>query len=392
MFSRRLVMASALATLAAGGAARAQGGPPDVVRIPVRQNFGRLWTVVRINGGEPVRFMIDTGADGYVVDAGVAQQLGLKPSLPAEVAGVVSSKGVRGFWTPKIVIGDAFADQDVYMFGADFEDFIKGALPGWLLQAYKSELDFQAGELRLYPSGGPDLTGYEAVKLIHRERVGAVGGGALQPKRIRDPQMLINVELDGHTLRVVLDTGAPSILTLFPYANRGLGLWKQDGARDVGGAGVSGAYRGRQVRADSLKIGGSEIKAPVVTLVDPTRTNYMDVDGLLGLDALRRFNLSIDAAGGKLWLKPNGAFNMAQRIDRSGLEGYSRQGKIHVEGVVAGSAAEKAGLKAGDVIDPPGGTAAFWWSLEGAPGEVIEFTTQRDGQAAPTRLVLKDVV
>ena len=389
MLSRRVVLgsgflASNLAVLKAAAA------PADVIRIPIRVSSGRLWTSVSLDGRDPVRFMIDTGSGGYLIDDDTAVALGLKSSLPTSIAGVVGSRDARGYWVSQVVVGGALRDTDAYMVATPFEDFIKGALPGWFLGVYKSEIDFTGNEIRLYPSGGPDLTGYERLKLIrHNIDVRPMTPGM---QRARDPHLTVLVELDGQKLRLTIDTGAPSMVTLFPSASRYVDLWKTQGARGGKGRGVSGGYDMRMARADTLKIGGSVISRPVISVVDPSRTAYNKVDGLLGLDAIRRFQWVVDAAGGEVAIKPNGAFGLAQRIDRSGLEGQSSGGRIRVTGVLPDSPAQAAGLRPGDVIATKEGSRAFWNALQGAPGEVVEFEVQRDGKAMPVRIVLKDIV
>ena len=393
MFTRRSLTAALAAGLAAPTAGFA-GQPPAPTRLPLRVSYNRLWTPVKLDGKGPFRFMIDTGADDYVVDPGFAEETGLKKTLSRDVAGLVGDENRNVYWASQVVIGDALKDQNVTMISGHLGDFVVGAIPAWVLGAFTTELDFPAGEMRIYDGGGPPLDGFERVRLAHRERR---LGGHLNAATIVDPSLMTDVVLNGKTLRVCIDTGSPNALTLYPPAVRRMGLWNADKWLPSPGRGVTGAFDGRTVRLDTLQFGGSTLERPLINLIDPTRTSYgsEEIDGLLGMDMIRRFNLVLDAKQHALWLKPNPMLGQVQRFDRSGLHcapGADR--RLRVVAVMPDSPAAKSGVEKGDVVLPHSkdGAMGFWWALSGGPGEVVQFDIERDGKVQPVQLVLKDLI
>lgn len=79
-------------------------------------------------------------------------------------------------------------------------------------------------------------------------------------------------------------------------------------------------------------------------------TSYPFVGGLLGNDLLRRFNLVINYPQREIHLLPNSRFNDAFDYAYTGMATYYLSGKVVVEDIVAGSPAEKAGLKVDDIL------------------------------------------
>lgn len=192
---------------------------------------------------------------------------------------------------------------------------------------------------------------------------------------------------------MILDTGAPGLVTLFPQTVRDSGLWALPGMAR-GGGGLTGGYQGKLARMKALNIAGLTIDRPMVELIDPAtaHSSAEGVHGLIGMEALRRFYIAIDANKGSIAFRPNGAFRQALRYNRSGLE----FGGGAVRAVAPASPAAKADVAVGDrIILPDTGPdtfRAFRWSLEDAPGTVVEFTALRGGERRPVRLVLEDLI
>jgi predicted metalloprotease with PDZ domain len=73
-------------------------------------------------------------------------------------------------------------------------------------------------------------------------------------------------------------------------------------------------------------------------------------DNTLGTGYLSRFMITFDFQGRKMYLKPSARFAEPSRHDLSGAHLLRIQGQTRVHSVDAGSAAERAGIKAGDSI------------------------------------------
>jgi C-terminal processing protease CtpA/Prc len=136
------------------------------------------------------------------------------------------------------------------------------------------------------------------------------------------------------------------------------------------------------------------MKNPTVELIHSGGEAQLGFDGLLGMDALRRFTLTLDAGNNRLWVKANGAVDQAFRYNRSGIVNGPVQGRAGIVAVIPDSPAEKAGLRVGDVLLHPHGETIsdLMWQLSDAPGTVIEIQVERNGQRIPARLVLAELI
>jgi len=79
-------------------------------------------------------------------------------------------------------------------------------------------------------------------------------------------------------------------------------------------------------------------------------TNYPQLAGLIGNDILRRFNLIINYARSEIYILPNSNFYLPFDYSYTGLSIGLIEGKVIATDIMAGSPAEKAGLREGDII------------------------------------------
>ena len=113
-------------------------------------------------------------------------------------------------------------------------------------------------------------------------------------------------------------------------------------------------------------------------------TSYPYIGGLLGNDILRRFNMIINYPQREIHLQPNGHFTDAFDYAYTGMATYYIGGRIVVEDIIAGSPADKAGLKVDDILIGVGNNFSnnimqYKTQLQNATGKIKMFVS-RDGK------------
>jgi predicted aspartyl protease len=111
----------------------------------------------------------------------------------------------------------------------------------------------------------------------------------------------LEVKLNNHAARLQIDTGAGGLLISRSVAEHA-GL-KQLSRLEVGGIGDQGAKGGYIAYADSIRIGSLEFQDCTVRVLD-SRNVMDDTDGLIGMDVLAQFLVTLDFPMRKLVLSP----------------------------------------------------------------------------------------
>ena len=348
----------------------------------------RLWVGASINDGNPLMFVIDTGASGNFLRPELAKKLGLS----VLDGGVVGGVGGRSTTTAIVVarevaIGGVMRQPRVlfstYDFGRGLPDDAAGLFAAGLFTEYDTDLDFAGGNWRIWPKG---RDGAPKGTKLDDSAITMLGG------RRGSERMYVTAVLDGKPYRLLVDTGAPGSLLLFPRASARSGLFEGRAYAPQATRGFGGAASklSRKVRAERLQLGPLTLKRPFVTLMDPAQTTAFDVDGVLGLPLISLFDISTQAQPGRLWLARNTLKPTADPYGRSGLW-FSRQGNdTIVVAVGTGSPAEAAGIRTGDAVIAPAGIADTIRLVEGEAGREVTLSIRRDGTASERRLTLAD--
>ncbi|HVB02525.1 MAG TPA: PDZ domain-containing protein [Chitinophagaceae bacterium] len=77
---------------------------------------------------------------------------------------------------------------------------------------------------------------------------------------------------------------------------------------------------------------------------------YPELGGLIGIDLLRRFNITLNYPAGEIYIIPNTHFYDPFDYSYTGLVIYFIDGKVRITDVMKGSPAEKAGFQPGDLL------------------------------------------
>ncbi len=327
-------------------------GPADrVVERPATVVNNLVVLEVRVNDGQPVSFILDTGASTSVVDTAAAARAGLKTGAAgqattgggaveaAEIAGARLSIGPL-VWNPLPLVA-----IDLSGLRAGLGHPIDGILGYDVFARHVVEIDYRAHAVRFHP----------AEAWTRPSDVDEV------PLRLVEQIPLIDVRLRGsgageRTARLELDTGQTGALTLTQeYVERErLIAAKHPKQAITAGAILAGRVPAYVTRLDAIAIGGVQLGRPVATIA---AAEVAGVDGetvgLLGGEVLRRFDVFVDYSRSRVLLRRNRDLELPLEFDMSGIS-FSAFGddmtSYRVRSVLPGSPAASAGVMIGDVM------------------------------------------
>lgn len=336
LIGRRELLAGGFVLGLAGTAKAGVSTLPDV-DIPVRIDNNQLWTGVWLDKQGPFRFAVASGANAFRIWEGLATKAKLNPMPNA--AALRSGATANFYQVEELLIGGACALTKVPLasWRQDFPPKTVGALP--LIQDRVTVFDWQGGMMRSLKERPADRAGHERVELVYESKW-----------PVWTP--VVRAKVAGKDVRLRVDTGYRGPVNLFGNTVQSLGLW--DGAgpfydrhNDYNGDKVTV----RTARRGDLEIGGVRIAAPLMDL-DRGAAGRRDtsIDGVIGMEVLRRMAVMIDQPRRDLWLKPLANFEEGWNHDRAGFNADDKDGAWFVTQIDAGSPAERSGLKVGDRI------------------------------------------
>lgn len=339
---------AALLVLALGGPAGADAVPPDAAVATLE--FGQAPEPNRIpldlapEGAGPLPVWLSTGASFSVFTPLAARAIGVSVRRAKHDPYRRATRLGRDL---QFFVDTRSSDTGTRM-GWEY-----GMLGGNFLQDYVVEIDFAMRTVRFIDPGRYEVP--EAAK---------ESGEAVVPIALPMNRPVVEIELDGRPLRVLIDTAAPVGLVLSGAAARAIGI--DDRALPDAGTFIAtpGPMQVRFTEIGSLSLGGLAV-GPVPTFVSPHGWYNIagETDSVVGYDVLSRFLIRIDYPRKRMWLRresrevPFLGADYASMRAAGALVREDAVGEIAVLAVHAGGVAERRGVRRGDQLlrDGPGG-------------------------------------
>ena len=191
---------------------------------------------------------------------------------------------IRSRWLETLPMKERIAELEAYLASANGED------PETLrrLQFYLAFLKQQA------------IEPHKACRLVSATDTAEIPFVNLMRDATHIRAFGLDVKLNDHDARLQIDTGASGLLISRSVADHA-GL-KQFSATEVGGIGSQGRKDAYTTFADDIKIGSLEFKDCTVEVVG--KGSVADSDGLIGMDVLSHFLVTLDYPMRKLLLAP----------------------------------------------------------------------------------------
>jgi clan AA aspartic protease (TIGR02281 family) len=292
MVSRRRIAALCALALIPAFPVRAFDLPDKSLADPTRSldAAGRLTVEVRVNGGGPYRFMVDTGASASVISSGVATALGLKVDGRTNLHSIAGVQAADTVKVAALAVGSRIRRDLTMTVLPDANLEAAGILGLDWLGSQGLLLNFSADEMSV-GAGQPYGDGRTITVPVGLRRSGL---------------SLLRGGVPGGSVLAFLDTGSTTTvgnMALMEMAlnNRGIvSAWTDITLRSVTGQ----ALPGRLATLAKLTLGDIRMRnVPVV--FGPVHTfEYWNIDGpalLIGADVLRNFDsVSLDFSRGQV--------------------------------------------------------------------------------------------
>jgi hypothetical protein len=363
-----------------------------VTTIPFDLVNNHIYVDGRIDG-KPARFLVDTGGSNLLTPA-AARKFGLTGEGKLAAGGVGDERvDLSLAHAQEVRVGNAVLAKPVF-YVIDLGDLPKvegvaaDGLVGYeMFRRFGVEIDYANHRLVMSDPA----------------KFAAPADGVAIPFQLDERIPIVTGNLDGLPMRISIDTGSRSSLTLHaPFVKDNHLVEKYHAAPEaVMGWGVGGASRGRPARFGTLQIGDVRIDgiAGDMYLGNKGAFTSPDLTGNLGGGVLRRFDVAFDYAKKIMYLAPNADWvGKPDAFDRSGLWLLGDSDAFKVVDVAADSAALKAGMQLNDRVLAIGGEAigthslAEWRErLRSLPaGTHVAIRFMRDDKEQTADLVLAD--
>lgn len=309
---------------------------------------------VRVNGSEPLNFVLDSGAAATVIidsRATRALQLEIQGELP--VSGVGTGPDPVAHIVPEtdLAVGEVslegnsviFLPLDSIPFFDDLDHvYFDGVIGAPFFKRFIVEIDH---DRRLVSFSEPAA----AVERI--ERLGDDWREVPLDIDAGAPYMTVQVDAGQGSpvdVKLLVDTGARGAVSLTPSTDDRLQkpLEYFQSVSD----GLSGEVFSQVAMAESLSVSGYRLQRLPVSYAIAGGEDENGSNGILGNEVLQQFNLVFDYSHERLFLLPNSNFAAPIEADRSGLQLRPHTAGGIVKRIAPDSTGQASPLQVGDII------------------------------------------
>lgn len=281
--------------------------------IPITMAAGgtRPLVAVTINGTQK-QFLLDTGGYATQVSTETAEELKL-PLFDSNLKllfldGSASSRvaKVESFGLGRMA--DKNTELSTSTFGDN--DLFSGLLAADYMGKYDIELDFAGGKMNYFsPDHCPGNVVYWPAAAI-----------AVVPMRFPDHHLILDVSLDGHPFRAIVDTGAPGTTLSMAEAKRVFDITAEDKDKDFEHIFQKLSFEGLEIANPRIaiipdKVGSKDPNNSFVTGSRVKRIDDLDPTApkmLIGMNILSKLRLYIAFSENKIYVTPGAPLAMVK--------------------------------------------------------------------------------
>ncbi|HKQ10489.1 MAG TPA: pepsin/retropepsin-like aspartic protease family protein [Rhizomicrobium sp.] len=273
--------------------------------IPITMAAGgaRPLVAVTINGTQK-QFLLDTGGYATQISATAAEELKLPVTESyvkmLDLYGNVSTQAVK---VDTFVLG-RLGDRNTRMPILTLPEnaLYSGLLAADYMGKYDIELDFAGGKMNYFSSDHcPGKVVYWPAAAI-----------AAVPMRFPDHHLILDVSLDGHPFRAIVDTGAPGTTLSMAEAKRVFDITAEDKDKDFEHVFQKLSFEGLEVANPRIaiipdKVGSKDPNNSFVTGSRVKRIDDLDPTApkmLIGMNILSKLHLYIAFSENKIYVTP----------------------------------------------------------------------------------------
>lgn len=295
---------------------------------------------------DTLNFIFDTGSSGISLDSTTVDYFKLTPQ-PSErtIRGIAGIKRVSFLYNRKIRFEGLTVDSlnfhinDYSVLTSVYGVKVDGIIGYAVLSRYIVKIDYDLYTMEFWTKG---TIRYPKGGFLFKPNITTL---PVQNARVRDA-VTVNT-------RFLYDIGAALCLLLTrDFVTDSVFLDKKRKLFVKEAEGVGGKVDMNITVIKELKFGPYRFRNVPTYIFDDVNniTSYPYLGGLVGNDILRRFNTTFNYAKEEFYLMPNTHYSDAFDYAYTGVELYYVDGNIVAGDVAAGSPAEDAGLKEGDII------------------------------------------
>ena len=320
----------------------------QITRIPFSTFSGGIVVIRAQLAGYPdtLNFIMDTGSAGISLDSTTCIRMNIIPVQTDKlISGVGGVRTISYVNNQSLLLGQIRIDSlyfhvgDYQILSSEYGDRIDGIIGDSFYKRYIVRIDYDSSEMYVYSKGN-----FKYPK----------GGFILKPTFSNLPSEWAGIhDIREVKARFYFDTGAGlCVLLNSDFIGDSSILNPEKKPFPIQAHGLGGKVIMHVTTIKEFKLGPYHFRNLPAHIFDDVYhiTSYPYIDGLIGNDVLRRFNIILNYDKRIFYLTPNSHFSDPFDYSYTGLDLYWVQGEIRVGDVMTESPAEKAGFKVDDVV------------------------------------------